>query len=116
VTSPEREPVAEAIFFRGKLREAHMAFGGLVVNRVNVADDVEPQDVDAQLRAAGLDGALAAKVAQSAADQQRLAARDAEQIERLKVALDEPDPVVVPRLDGEVQDIDGLLALRDALM
>jgi anion-transporting ArsA/GET3 family ATPase len=116
VTSPEREPVAEAIFFRGKLREARMAFGGLVVNRVNVADDVDPQDVEAQLREAGLDGPLAAKVAQSAADQQLLAARDAQQIERLKAELDEPDPVVVPRLDGEVQDIAGLLALRDALM
>ena len=45
-----------------------------------------------------------------------LAARDAEAIERLKAELDEPDPIVVPRLDGEVQDIDGLLALRDALM
>jgi hypothetical protein len=29
----------------------------------------------------------------------------------LKSALDEPDPTVVPRLDGEVQDIDGLLVL-----
>jgi anion-transporting ArsA/GET3 family ATPase len=116
VTSPEREPVAEAIFFRGKLREARMAFGGLIVNRVNVADVVDPAAVEADLREAGLDGALAAKVAQSAADQQRLAVRDAEQIERLKSALDEPDPIVVPRLDGEVQDIEGLLALCDALM
>jgi len=111
VTSPEREPVGEAIFFRGKLREAGMAFGGLIVNRVNVADDVDPSAVEAELRAAGLDAGLAAKVAQSAADQQQLAARDAQQIERLKAELDEPDPTVVPRLDGEVQDIDGLLAL-----
>ena len=116
VTSPEREPVAEAIFFRGKLREAGMAFGGLVVNRVNVADDVDPAAVQAQLRDDGLDDALAAKVAASATDQRQLAARDAEQIARLKAELDEPDPIVVPRLDGEIQDIDGLLALRDALM
>ena len=115
VTSPEREPVAEAIFFRGKLRDAGMAFGGLVVNRVNVADDVDPDSVGDELRAAGLDEELAAKVAQSAADQQRLASRDAEQIERLKAELDEPDPIVVPRLDGEIQDIDGLVALYDAL-
>ncbi len=59
---------------------------------------------------------LAGKVAASATDQRRLAARDADQIERLEAELDEPDPIVVPRLDGEVQDIDGLLALRDALM
>jgi len=55
-------------------------------------------------------------LADSAADLQRLAARDALQIERLRVELGEPDPIVVARLDGEVQDIDGLLALRDALM
>ncbi len=116
VTSPEREPVAEAIFFRGKLREAGMAFGGLIVNRVNVAGDDEPAAVREQLVRDGLAEALAAKVAQSAADLQRLAARDAQQIERLKDELDEPDPIVVPRLDGEVQDIAGLLALRDALM
>ena len=40
-----------------------------------------------------------------------LAARHAEAIERLQTELDEPDPIVVPRLDGEVQDIDGLLVL-----
>jgi anion-transporting ArsA/GET3 family ATPase len=118
VTSPEREPIAEAIFFRGKLREARMAFGGLIVNRVNVADDDgdDPETVGAQLRAAGLDGAIAVKVAQSVADLRRLAARDAQQIERLMHELDEPDPIVVPRLHGDVQDIDGLLALCDALM
>jgi anion-transporting ArsA/GET3 family ATPase len=118
VTSPEREPVAEAIFFRGKLREARMAFGGLIVNRVNVVDGEagDPQAVRAALVRDGLDDAIASKVAQSAADLRRLAARDAEQIARLKEELDEPDPIVVPRLDGDVQDIEGLLALRDALM
>ena len=118
VTSPEREPVAEAIFFHGKLREAGMAFGGLIVNRVNVAGppDEEAEAVRAQLVRDGLDDAIAAKVADSVADLQRLAARDALQIERLRVELGEPDPIVVARLDGEVQDIDGLLALRDALM
>jgi len=118
VTSPEREPVAEAIFFHGKLREAQMAFGGLIVNRVNVAGaaDEDPDAVALELRDAGLAAPLAAKVARSVADLQQLAARDAESIERLKDELDEPDPIVVARLDGEVQDIDGLLALRDALM
>jgi anion-transporting ArsA/GET3 family ATPase len=38
VTSPEREPVEEAIFFRGKLAEHRMPFGGLVVNRVHALD------------------------------------------------------------------------------
>jgi anion-transporting ArsA/GET3 family ATPase len=118
VTSPEREPVAEAIFFHGKLRDARMAFGGLIVNRVTVADGEagETEAVRARLVAEGLDGAIAAKVAASVTDLRRLAARDAEQIARLRDELDEPDPIVVPRLDGEVQDIEGLVALRDALM
>jgi anion-transporting ArsA/GET3 family ATPase len=113
VASPEREPVAEAIFFHQKLREARMAFGGLIVNRAVVLDDDERADPDAiraQLRDE-LGDALAAKVAQSAQDLQLLAARNAEAIARLTSALDEPDPIVVPRLDGEVQDIDGLLLL-----
>jgi hypothetical protein len=89
-----------------------MPFGGLVVNRAAVAD-ASLGDVVA-LRAAlreELGDALAGKVAQSVADHELLAARDAESIERLKVALGEPDPIVVPRLDGDVQDVDGLLAL-----
>lgn len=113
VASPEREPVAEAIFFRQKLREAGMPFGGLVVNRVTVLGDDEhdvPEAIRAGLREE-LGDALAAKVARSAEDLQLLAARNAESIDRLKAALDEPDPIVVPRLDGEVQDVDGLLLL-----
>jgi anion-transporting ArsA/GET3 family ATPase len=112
VTSPEREPVAEAIFFHGKLREARMAFGGLIVNRTAVADPSlgDPAAVRAAL-AGELGDALAGKVAASVADVQLLAARDAASIERLKEALDEPDPIVVPQLEGDVQDIDGLVAL-----
>ena len=113
VASPEREPIAEAILFRQKLREARMPFGGLIVNRVAVLDDgehAEPVVIRAALRDE-LGDALAAKVVQSAEDLQRLAARHAAAIERLKTALDEPDPIVVPRLDGDVQDVDGLLVL-----
>jgi anion-transporting ArsA/GET3 family ATPase len=113
VASPEREPVAEAIFFRQKLREARMPFGGLIVNRVallNEDEDAAPAAIRAELEDELGDG-LAAKVAQGAADLQLLATRNAQAIERLTTALDEPDPIVVPRLDGEVQDIDGLLLL-----
>jgi len=112
VTSPEREPAAEAIFFRGKLREARMPFGGLIVNRAHVVGDEfgQPDAVRAELGSA-LGTALANKVAHSVADLQRLAARDAVSIAHLSDELDEPDPIVVPMLDGDVTDVEGLLAL-----
>ena len=113
VTSPEREPVAEAIFFHQKLREARMPFGGLIVNRTAVLSEAEMTDpvaIEAELRD-DLGAALAAKVAAGSEDLQTLAARHATAIERLRAVFDEPDPIVVPRLDGEVQDIDGLLVL-----
>jgi anion-transporting ArsA/GET3 family ATPase len=113
VTSPEREPVAEAIFFRQKLREAGMRFGGLIVNRAAVLTDAEmtdPATIRAEL-AGELGDALAAKVAAGSEDLQILALRHAEAIARLKAELEEPEPIIVPRLDGEVQDIDGLLVL-----
>src|SRR3954470_14019740 len=64
ITSPEPAPVDEAIFFHAKLREAGMPFGGLIVNRVQVADDLagEPHDVEAALTPA-LGEELARKVA-----------------------------------------------------
>jgi anion-transporting ArsA/GET3 family ATPase len=117
VTSPEREPVAEAIFFRQKLREARMPFGGLIVNRAAVLTDAEmigSGELSAALRDE-LGDALAAKVAAGAEDLRVLSARHSAAIERLRAELDEPDPIVVPRLDGEVQDIDGLLVLYQHL-
>ena len=35
VTSPQHDPVEEAIYFHRKLMEARMPFGGMVVNRVH---------------------------------------------------------------------------------
>src|ERR687887_382823 len=44
VTSPEREPIDEAIYFWRKLKAARMPFGGVVVNRVHhdEARDADP--------------------------------------------------------------------------
>jgi hypothetical protein len=70
----------------------------------------DPATIRAEL-AGELGDALAAKVAAGSEDLQILALRHAEAIARLKAELDEPEPIIVPRLDGEVQDIDGLLVL-----
>jgi anion-transporting ArsA/GET3 family ATPase len=112
VTSPEREPVDEAIFFRDRLREAGMPFGGLIVNRVQL--DAFDGDPDAAVAAldAQLPEELKAKVAATLREQQVLAARDAAALERLVAAVDDPDPVIVPLLEGDVHDVDGLAAVH----
>jgi anion-transporting ArsA/GET3 family ATPase len=115
VTSPEREPVEEAIFFRGKLREAGMPFGGLVVNRVHpLADGDASDDVDEAALAAELGGdtVLARKVARTLREFRVLAHRDSESVARLTRELDEPDPILIPHLDGDVHDVDGLVAVH----
>lgn len=113
VTSPEREPVTEAIYFRGKLRDADMPFGGLVVNRVHVraAKEEDPDDVRAAL-VEELGEALAAKVATTLREQQLLAARDEAAVQRLSRETGDEDPVIVPLLDGDVHDVDGLVAIH----
>jgi anion-transporting ArsA/GET3 family ATPase len=113
VTSPEREPVEEAIFFRGKLRDARMPFGGLIVNRVHPLrdGDIPPDAVLERLREP-LGEALAAKVARTWAEELVLAHRDAEAIEHLVERTGETDPVVVPQLEGDVHDVDGLVRVH----
>jgi anion-transporting ArsA/GET3 family ATPase len=115
ITSPEREPVEEAIFFAGKLRDAGMRFGGLVVNRVHPLDGGPPEaDVDALAAALG-DPKLAAKVARTYAEERALAERDQAAIEHLCAATGERDPIVIPQLDGDVHDVDGLVAIHGHL-
>jgi anion-transporting ArsA/GET3 family ATPase len=111
VSSPEREPVEEAIFFRGKLADHGMPFGGLVVNRVHPLDGAG-EDADAAALEAALGPRLAAKVTRAYAEERALAERDASAIERLRAETGDADPVVVPQLAGDVHDIDGLVAVH----
>jgi anion-transporting ArsA/GET3 family ATPase len=111
VSSPEREPVEEAIFFAGKLRDAGMRFGGLVVNRVHPLDGSAPEADLSALSAALGDASLAAKVARTYAEERALAERDQAAIERLCAETGEGDPIVIPQLDGDVHDVDGLVAI-----
>jgi anion-transporting ArsA/GET3 family ATPase len=113
VTSPEREPVEEAIFFRGKLREAAMPFGALVVNRVHpLAPDGDAVDEAALAAELGGDAALARKVARTLREFRVLAHRDAAAVQRLRAAIGDQDPVLVPHLDGDVHDVEGLVAIH----
>lgn len=118
VTSPEREPVEEAIFFRGKLREARMPFGGLIVNRVHtLPDGLEPGSADTVVAelADELGERLAGKVAETVRDAELLSARDTAAIDRLRREVDDPDPVLIPELDDDVHDVDGLVLVHEHL-
>jgi anion-transporting ArsA/GET3 family ATPase len=104
IASPEHEPVAEAIYFGGKLREAGLPFGGLVVNRVHAP-------VGGEVDESALGAELAAKVRETAAEVELLAERDAAAIERLRSELGDDEPVLIPHLEGDVHDVDGLVAM-----
>ena len=109
VTSPEPEPAREAAFFAEQLRAAGMARVALIVNRVH-RDGLEghsPAEVQALL-AGELGERLAARVASNLADFDVLARRDRATVKRLAQALDDPAPILVPHLDGDVQDLAGL--------
>ena len=107
VASPEHEPVREAIYFGGKLREAGLPFAGLIVNRVH-----EPVRGGVP---AGLAPGLADRVRQAAAELDALADRDAAAIERLRDELEPEHVTVIPHLPDDVHDVDGLVTIHDHL-
>jgi predicted trehalose synthase len=93
-----------------------MPFGGLVVNRVHPLDGGPPEaDVEALTAALGGDAKLAGKVARAYAEERALAERDEAAIEHLRVETGERDPIVIPQLDGDVHDVDGLVAIHGHL-
>lgn len=116
VTSPEREPIDEAIYFHRKLKSARMGFGGAIVNRVH-DDHLGEQDggdLAARLVAeAGISGALARLVADCFADEHALAVRDRENVAHLAQRLGPDVPLLlVPHLDEDVHDAGGLVRLH----
>ncbi len=109
VTAPRHDPVEEAIFFHRKLRDAAMPFGGLVVNRLHVAQAGDGDLTDV------LGEDLAGRVATAAHELAALAEREAASIERLRTELGDPPTIVVPELDGDVHDVEGLALVRGHL-
>jgi anion-transporting ArsA/GET3 family ATPase len=113
VTAPRHDPVEEAIFFHRKLAAASMPFGGLVVNRLHRAPDLDgplPPGL-----ADELGEELAGRVARSAHELAALAERDAANLEHLQSRLGDPPTIVVPELDDDVHDVVGLALVREHL-
>lgn len=109
ITSPEPEPAHEAAFMAERLAESGMHRGALVVNRVHgegLGGHSEHEAAVALEDALGPE--LAHRVARNLADFEVLRHRDSETIAHLAAGIDEPRPVLVPVLHGEVQDLLGL--------
>jgi anion-transporting ArsA/GET3 family ATPase len=113
VTSAEREPIDEAIWFHRTLEHGGLPFAGVIVNRVHhdLLHGGEPADVRPALRRM-LGADLAARVAQNFDDYHVLARRDNRNLERLAQALGDEPLLLVPQLDQDVHDLDGLLQMQ----
>jgi anion-transporting ArsA/GET3 family ATPase len=113
VTSAEREPIEEAIWFHRTLEQGGLPFAGVVVNRVHhdLLGGGEPEDVRPALRRI-LGPDLATRVAENFRDYHVLARRDDVNVSRLAAALGDEPLLVVPQLDEDVHDLEGLLQMR----
>ncbi len=105
VSSPRREALEEAIAFAAELRRAELGVAALVVNRMHSVDHAraDPAALDSLLGPR-----LAALVGESVQELATLAAADEAALSRLREAFPTLDPVLVPQLAGEVEDLDGL--------
>jgi anion-transporting ArsA/GET3 family ATPase len=117
VTSPEAEPAGEARFLADRLEAAGMRVGGLVINGahelgLNGLSTGEVED----LLVPALGERLAARVADNLADFDLLARRDRDTIAALAGAVDGGAPVVVPRLDEDVHDLESLSRIAEHLL
>ena len=116
VTSPRRDAIDEAIFFRRRLRESGMPFGAAVVNRVHegIHETANGDDVVDDLVAL-LGTRLGRRVAHNFSDYRRIGERDRANVERLRSEL-RGDPLIqVPLLDDDVHDVAGLTAVAGHL-
>jgi anion-transporting ArsA/GET3 family ATPase len=113
VTSAQQAAIEEAIWFRRTLTESGLPFAGVIVNRVHhdILGEAEPEDLVSAL-GAELAGDLAARVAENFFDYHRLARRDAHNVARLRDELGEQPLLLVPHLDDDVHDVEGLLRIH----
>jgi anion-transporting ArsA/GET3 family ATPase len=107
VAAPRHDAIDDAIFFHDQLEARGMPFGGVVVNRFHDARGGKKIDLEAALGAE-----LAAKVEASYHDYRVLADRDRKNLSRLTERLSGEPVIVVPELDGDVHDVDGLAEME----
>ncbi len=109
VTSAQQESIDEAIWLRRTLAESGIPFAGVVVNRVHhdILDGREPSELNGAL-SRHIGGELARTVAQNFHDYHVLARRDERNVARLEAELGDAPLLLVPHLDQDVHDLEGL--------
>ncbi len=113
VTSAQRAAIDEAVWFRRTLQDSGLPFAGVIVNRVHhdVLGDADAEDLRAAL-SGELPTGLADRVAQTFEDYHVLARRDWAGLQQLDDELGDRPLLLVPHLDDDVHDIDGLLRVH----
>lgn len=119
VTAPETASLDDALYFRRRLQELGLPFGGYVVNRLHPdrpAPSQSERDAAGRALAREMPEAEAAELLgrlEATYERERArAARDHEMIERLRAEGRAP-LVGVPRLEGDITDVMGLAQLID---
>jgi anion-transporting ArsA/GET3 family ATPase len=124
VTTPEREPIEEAVFFWEKLVEAELPFGGVIVNKLHPAAlapgrerpaEVLQRAAAGQLVEAGLDEDLARRVADVFVEHEAHAGLDRANVRALASRLGSEPLLEVRQLDEDVHDLAGLARLEREL-
>ncbi len=105
VSSPKREALEEAIAFAAELRRADHSLEALVINRIHTVESPPPEPAELE---ALLGARLAGLVAERWRELEALAAADAAALERLREAFGGLEPVLIPELAGEIEDLAGL--------
>ena len=120
VTAPEAASVEDALYFRRRLQELGMPFGGYVVNRLH-PERPPATDEGRRLAAQALEAAMPADEAarllaqvEAGYEQERMRGeRDRRTLDRL--AAERTRLVGIPRLEGDISDVHGLAQLRHVL-
>jgi anion-transporting ArsA/GET3 family ATPase len=113
VTSAQQAAIEEAAWFRRTLREGGFPFAGVIVNRFHhdLLGDARVGDLRGAL-GDSLSADLAERVAENFADYHLLAQRDRLGLQRLAEELGDDPVLLVPHLDDDVHDVEGLLRVH----
>lgn len=106
VCSPENEPVDEALYFRRKLREEELPFGGAIVNKVRPEWHRARKNLDPSLG-----DELTERMLANYEQQRLLGRRDAENIARLTKGVSSKQLQQVPLFHQDIHGADGLVAM-----